>query len=265
LVAEDVPSIQMLLAQILRGGGHSVDIVPDGLEAVRLARQGQFDLVLMDVQMPNMDGLAATAAIRELPHKRPLPIVAMTARRIPGDREKCLAAGMDFFLAKPIDGPKLLVLIDELTSYSPASEKRTTMNSEDSSSSELQRAGSQRKTQGQADPGPTSSIFDIQGTLKRLGGDRALLTELVKLYREDSPQLLGRLIAGAEAKDCNQVQRAAHSLRGLASNFGAAEVIQPLQQLEDLAIQGKCDEFLPLIHRMEQAKARLDEALEPYC
>jgi CheY-like chemotaxis protein len=115
LIAEDVPTNQMLLLNILKAGGHSVDLARDGVEAVELAREFEFDLVLMDVQMPRMDGLQATAAIRKLNRDHPLLIVAMTARRAAGDRETCLAAGMDVFLAKPINGPKLLELINQLT------------------------------------------------------------------------------------------------------------------------------------------------------
>src|SRR5215471_1385311 len=117
LLVEDLLASQVLLSRILSDEGHNVRIAQDGIEAVQQAQAEDFDLVLMDVQMPRMDGLQATAAIRELARESSLPIIAMTARRIAGDRERCLAAGVDAFLTKPIDRAELLELIDGLTNH----------------------------------------------------------------------------------------------------------------------------------------------------
>jgi CheY-like chemotaxis protein len=121
LLAEDNPVNQRVVTGILEKRGHDVVAVRDGNEAVRAAQGGRFDIILMDVQMPEMDGLEATVLIRESEHAvgSYTPIVALTARAMKGDRECCLAAGMDGYLSKPIQPRELLKTIDEL--MAPAS------------------------------------------------------------------------------------------------------------------------------------------------
>jgi len=113
LLAEDVPANQMLVRYVLQQRGHSIEIAANGREAIeRVAGEG-FDVVLMDVQMPDMDGLQATAAIRALPGRETLPIIALTAHAMTGDRERFLAAGMDAYLAKPLDVRKLVEIVEK--------------------------------------------------------------------------------------------------------------------------------------------------------
>jgi CheY-like chemotaxis protein len=114
LLAEDTPANQKLVVRLLNKRGHVVEVAHNGQEAVQLARQGTFDAVLMDVQMPVMDGFQATAAIRaqQAPNQRRLPIIAMTAHAMKGDQERCLEAGMDAYLAKPIDGRELIETLE---------------------------------------------------------------------------------------------------------------------------------------------------------
>ena len=111
LVVEDVQANQMLLQYALEKAGHEVNIAADGRRALELAADANFDLVLMDVQLPEMDGYQATAALRDLPGHAQTPIVALTAHAMPGDRERCLAAGMDDYLAKPIDLRELAAVL----------------------------------------------------------------------------------------------------------------------------------------------------------
>jgi CheY-like chemotaxis protein len=114
LLVEDTPANQRLIQRILEKRGHAVEVAANGREAVELVRQKDFDLVLMDVQMPVMDGLQATIAIRTLPEKGQIPIVAMTAHAMKGDLERCLAAGMDDYLSKPVNSRALIDLIERL-------------------------------------------------------------------------------------------------------------------------------------------------------
>src|SRR5205807_1384558 len=120
LLAEDNPVNQRLAVRLLEKQGHEVRVVDDGVAAVEAVRQGCFDLVLMDVQMPRLGGLEATRAIREWEAKQPgrgrLPIVAMTAHAMKGDREHCLAAGMDGYVAKPIQTRQLVEALQEALS-----------------------------------------------------------------------------------------------------------------------------------------------------
>ena len=115
LLAEDTPDHQGIVAYILGGRGHTVDIASDGHQAIRMARESCYDVILMDVKMPVMDGLEATKAIRagESGNRR-VPIIALTAYAMKGDRERCLAAGMDDYLPKPIKGREMIALVENL-------------------------------------------------------------------------------------------------------------------------------------------------------
>jgi signal transduction histidine kinase len=112
LLAEDVAANQMLVRHALQKRGHAVEVANDGLEAVERATKGQFDVILMDVQMPGLDGFQATSAIRMLPAYASTPIIALTAHAMPGDQERCLAAGMNGYLAKPLDLPLLIQTVE---------------------------------------------------------------------------------------------------------------------------------------------------------
>ena len=114
LVAEDTPTNQKLISHVLQKRGHHIDIAATGEEAVAAVVKRQYDVILMDVQMPKMDGLQATAAIRALPGRERVPIIALTAHAMSGDRQRCLDAGMDHYLPKPLDIRKLLEVVEEL-------------------------------------------------------------------------------------------------------------------------------------------------------
>jgi CheY-like chemotaxis protein len=126
LLAEDTPDHQRIVAYILRGSGHSVDIAEDGPQAIRMAQENCYDLILMDVKMPCMDGLEATKAIRATENGNwRLPIIAITAHAMKGDRERCLAAGMDGYLSKPINGHEMIVLVENLAAAAAAAAAAT--------------------------------------------------------------------------------------------------------------------------------------------
>jgi CheY-like chemotaxis protein len=121
LLVEDTPASQKLVVHVLHKRGHVVATADDGRQALEMLREQHFDLVLMDVQMPVMDGFQAAAAIRAMPETRKsrVPVVAITAHAMQGDRERCLAAGMDGYIAKPINTRKLVELVERLA-HSPA-------------------------------------------------------------------------------------------------------------------------------------------------
>ena len=121
LLVEDNPANQKLATYILQDRGHIVEIAGDGREAICLTEQNRYDVILMDVQMPGMDGLEATAAIRKREDGGSrVPIIAMTAHAMKGDRERCLAAGMDGYLSKPIDAHEMIALVETLAAGSPS-------------------------------------------------------------------------------------------------------------------------------------------------
>ena len=121
LLAEDVPDHQNLVAYILRGRGHTVDIAGDGQQTLCMAQQARYDVVLMDVEMPGMDGLETTTAIRAWENgNRRVPIIALTADAMTGDRKRCLAAGMDAYLSKPINQHEMISLVETLAGNTAA-------------------------------------------------------------------------------------------------------------------------------------------------
>ncbi|HEY6448334.1 MAG TPA: response regulator [Acidobacteriaceae bacterium] len=208
LLAEDNPVNQTLAMRILERLGHRVEVVNNGRDAVERSQAEDFDLVLMDVQMPEMDGLEATAAIRaaEAGTGKHVQIVAMTAHAMKGDREKCLSAGMDGYLSKPI---------------------RT---------EELRKAVSEVEKSRNADRSPGQDSFQAIGQLELLldsvMGDRALLAEMAELWLADSMKQEKQISEGFESNDAVMVQRAAHALKGSVGTFQARAAQEAAAQME---------------------------------
>ena len=211
LLAEDNPVNQRLAAGLLEKQGHRVTVVGDGAAAVRAVRDGTFDMVLMDVQMPQMSGLEATAAIRALETGtgRHVPILAMTARAMKGDREECLKAGMDDYLAKPVQSWQLYQAIAALRGSPPP-------------------ASPQDSAAKTTEP----RLFDPQPFLHRLNGDHSLLREMIDIFESSGPELLGQLRSALDAGDAAGIRRATHTLKGSVCNFGAEDVVQILVSME---------------------------------
>jgi signal transduction histidine kinase/DNA-binding response OmpR family regulator len=208
LLAEDNPVNQTLARRILEKLGHKVQVVNNGREALGRSQAEEFDLILMDVQMPEMDGLEATTAIRdaEAATGKHVPIVAMTAHAMKGDREKCLSAGMDGYLSKPIR-------IDELKKA--MSEVKKTRNMGQSSEQNSFRA-----------------IGQLELLLDSVMGDRALLTEMAELWLADSAKQESQIRNGLASGDAIMVQRAAHALKGSVGTFQASAAQDAANQLE---------------------------------
>jgi len=218
LVAEDNAVNQRFLQRLLERMGHLTTLAADGCQAVQFYESGNFDLVFMDVQMPEMDGYAATAAIRELERGsgRHIPIIAMTAYALKGDREKCLAAGMDDYLSKPAR----LAEIEEAI-------HRVTEQGEGSLGVTLDRAI------------PASAVWDRAAALDRLGGDESLLNELIEVFFNDYPVLAARLTEALAKGDLASLREPAHTLKGslgvlgLQETAGLAQAIESASQVED--------------------------------
>ena len=217
LLAEDNPVNQRLALRLLEKLCHRATLVDSGVAALEYATSVRYDAVLMDVQMPGLDGLAATRHIRvwELgkeqgrepgrePGRKPrrLPIIAMTARAMAGDRERCLEAGMDDYLSKPIS---LARLRDALANC----------------------VANQADQCGVEDPlgGGGLSVLDWQAALLRLDGDEDLLRELAALFLQDGPLLWREVVDALAVQDRERAARAVHNLKGVLMNFGAARAI----------------------------------------
>jgi CheY-like chemotaxis protein len=214
LLTEDNLVNQTLAIRLLEKHGHTVVAANNGREALAAMEQERFDIVLMDVQMPEMDGLEATAHIREQEQQTGghIPIIAMTAHAMKGDRERCLEAGMDAYLSKPIQAAEFLKLVADMAPvatspmHSPAN-------------------------------GSSAETFDQAEAMGRVEGDKELLAELVELFAGDCPRLLAEIRQAIERDEGLSLSRAAHALKGAASNFGAKAVVAMSLQLEEMGRQ----------------------------
>ena len=241
LVAEDNPVLQTLARRMLEKPGHEVVTVGSGREAVEALGAGHFDLVMMDVQMPGMDGLEATVAIRERERSTGgrVPIIALTAHTLTGDRDRCLAAGMDAYVSKPLKADELFGTIESLTSASPAPA----------------RAGD--------DPGaPAPVVLDRGAMLEHVDGDRMLLAEIVKVYQVDGPRRLEELRGALERQDAPLAQRAAHSLKGVLATLGGRAASEAAARIEHLAAGGDLAGAAGGLAALESEIGRLAPELE---
>ena len=242
LLAEDNHVNQMLATKLLEKRGYQVTVVGDGLKAVRAFESGEFDLILMDVQMPEMDGLAAAGAIRLRERKtgEHIPIIAMTAHAMKGDRDNCLEAGMDEYIAKPIRASELYTTIDRLVSGQAAGRSR------DAAAIEIK-----------AD----DSGFDFIAALDSIDGDKGLFEELMGLFLEDYPQRLEEIEAALEKGDSDATERAAHTLKGAAGSLGLSRIQKRALQLEE---QGRASDLVQAGKTLESLRAEL-EKLNLFC
>ena len=201
LVEDSVPNQKVALA-ILQSHGHTVVVANDGQEAVGLFSAQEFDAILMDIQMPSMDGFTCTAAIRstEAGTDRHIPIVAMTAHALAGDREKCLAAGMDDYVSKPIRREELFRALGAAIT-------------------------------------PQRGLVDFSGVLSQLNNDREALREIVRAYVDETRENLERLPAEIASGAWGEVRRLAHTVKGAMRMFraeGALDLAQQLEQIHEL-------------------------------
>ena len=217
LLAEDNLVNQQVAVAMLLKRGHTVDAVGNGREAVEAVRRRAYDVVLMDVQMPEMDGFQATAAIRALPQGKDLPIVALTAHALSGERETCLARGMTGYLAKPFKGHELFALIE---------------------------GGADRARAGQAaEAGPAAVPVDLEAfrsTLREAGAEEAV-DSILDTFARQSPERMAVLVAALTSRVAPDVARAAHALRGAAGTIGAHGLAGLLGRMETAAREGDVD------------------------
>ncbi len=225
LLAEDNPVNQKLTIRMLEKRGHRVDLAENGRIAVEMVEKTIYDLVLMDVMMPEMDGLEATAAIREREQQtgRHIPIVALTANAMKGDRERCLESGMDRYLSKPI---RPADLYDAVEAFFPEAE-----------ASESVAAAAP----AMADPTGETDVFDRGVMLERLGDDEELLQEILELFVMDAPSQLEGLCSAIQTGEIELLTRHAHTLKGQAANIAATRMRDVSDRMEQQGHAGNLD------------------------
>jgi two-component system, sensor histidine kinase and response regulator len=219
LLVEDNEFNQKVARMKLERKGHVVRLVSSGTEALTALNDGPFDLIITDVQMPDMDGFELTAAVRarEAGTRRRLPVIAMTAHAMRGDRERCLAAGMDRYVAKPINDQELW------------SEIRRAMKP--------QAAPEPAAPPKPRPPAPPASL-DEAAALARVGGNVETLRQLVALFHQDCPTLTADIAAAVRDKNARKLQMAAHTLKGMVAFFAAERATEAALTLERLGAQG---------------------------
>jgi CheY-like chemotaxis protein/HPt (histidine-containing phosphotransfer) domain-containing protein len=228
LVAEDNQINQQVALGILQRLGHHADLAANGLEAVDAVRRLPYDLVLMDCQMPEMDGFEATREIRSREREgQHLTIVAMTANAMLGDRERCLAAGMDDYLSKPVSVDKLAAMLSRWLPGEAAArhDAGAAAPPSDTAASNGQARGNRRQN-GHRSPVNLGQLESITGN------DRAALRRYLELYVSATTPLLAKTAEAVAQRDGAEVRRLGHSLKGGAGNVGAEEMAELAAELE---------------------------------
>ncbi|MFQ5586427.1 MAG: response regulator [Thermodesulfobacteriota bacterium] len=247
LLAEDNPVNQKVATRIIEKRGHTVVVAENGKEALAVLKKQSFDLILMDVQMPEMGGFEATASIREDEKTTGahIPIIALTAHAMKGDREWCLAAGMDGYVSKPLKAEELFEAIGKLC---PSPAETGTAVGDGSVPADVAPEGSE--------------VFDRKAVLDRVEGDKELFKELVELFLKNTPQLMGEIRDAVSRGDASQLEHSAHTLKGSAGNFCAGPAFDAALKLETMGREGKIKEADEAISVLQGEIERLKTALE---
>jgi len=258
LLAEDNPVNQKVAVRMLERLGYRVDVVGDGREAVEALSRAPYGAVLMDVQMPVMDGHEATAEILRRRADAPetggygAPIIAMTANAMQGDREKALDAGMDDYLAKPVKFDELAAVL------------RRWIAPEDPDASPGRGDAGQPPSEGQDDPALDPAVLDELADLQE-DGEPDILAELADLFFEDAPARLAVLRAAWEAGDAETLRQTAHALKGSCGNLGARKMYETARLLEEAGRRGALPADTGLLDRLDaefrQTRAELSALL----
>ena len=233
LVAEDTPANQKLVRHVLGTRGHKIQIVENGRQALERIESQDFDLVLMDVQMPEMDGFQATGAIRKLDDakKAGLPIIAMTAHALRGDQERCLGAGMDGYLSKPVKGEELIEMVERLAVNGEASE---------------------------------AAVFDLDEAVSKCFRRYELFQEMVGFLYCETDSLLKEMHAAIVSGDGTVLANAAHRLKGTVAYLAAEPALAATRSVEDLGRSGDLSAASAALERLALELDRLKEALREH-
>lgn len=249
LLAEDGVVNRKVAVSLLSKRGHEVAAVENGQLAVDAVRTGQFDLILMDVQMPVLDGFAATTAIRQMERDsgRHIPIIAITAHAMKGDRQRCLDAGMDDYVAKPFRPQELFAAVENRvpTELAVSDEADSTVESRDASTTDSD-------TQ-------VATPFDCERALENVGGSDEMLTEMIDLFATEGPKQLADIETAYKTGDSEAVMRTAHTLKGSVALFAADPATDTAKRIESMARDGRLAKFDVAWHEL---KKQVDELLQ---
>jgi CheY-like chemotaxis protein len=241
LLAEDNLTNQKLATRVLEKRNHSVVVANNGREALELLEKDTFDLVLMDMQMPEMDGFEATRRLREKEKStgRRQAVVAMTALAMNGDRERCLAVGMDGYISKPIRPQELDELLDGYIA---------------------------KKTAEMPEPeGEVSGSVDVEQLMDRIDDDRNFLAELVDIFRREYPQNVKAVKTAIDSRNAPELQCAAHALKGALGNLSACDASAMAADLERMGSTVDLTNAQSTLDRLVAELTNVTRALEALC
>ncbi len=284
LLAEDNITNQQVALAMLQNLGLSADAVANGVEALNALENIPYDLVLMDVQMPEMDGIAATKRIRSqeseirsrepesgeissdfqpstfnLQRPRRLPVIALTAHAMRGDRERFMEAGMDDYIAKPVEPARLAEVLEK---WLPVAEDGGRNTGDDAGRSDGRRSDSKKENLVHSENETGPPVFDQADLLRRLGGDEQLATTILRDYIHDTPPRLNSLNKAIHRQDTKTVHELAHLLRGSSATIGAKALAAVGRDLEIAGKNGELTGLAQLLSKMEKEFERLRYMLE---
>ncbi|MBI5638940.1 MAG: response regulator [Nitrospirae bacterium] len=252
LLVEDNEVNQKVTATMLRKAGYSVDIVANGRLALEAVSTYRYDIILMDIQMPEMDGFEATRRIREKEDDSVRStIIAMTAHALKGDRERCIEAGMDDYIAKPVDPQEMFTVIEKWLRSAKGEPPR------DPAISSATEPESSRKEGVQACP--ADMPVDMNAAMRRFDNDMDFYRDMLSKFLEMVPEQIGKLVEAVNSGDSGRIEICAHGIKGAAGNLGALRLCSLAQDMEDRAGEGDMTDMSKWTGEMQSEVARLED------
>jgi len=251
LLVEDNPANQKLATYILQDRGHTVEVAGDGQEAIYLTEQNHYDVILMDVQMPGMNGLEATTAIRRREGGgRRVPIIAMTAHAMRGDRDRCLAAGMDGYLSKPVNAHEMIGLVESLAlGVTPVPQPATAP-----------------PCPAETSPQATAVVFNPDDALAHCFNSQDMVREMIQCFLEEVDNSFPKMRAALEKGDLEEVGRLGHRMKGTVVYLGAQPAKEAALRVERFCKSsgGTASEAEEAINALEHECVALKAALKSH-
>lgn len=251
LVVDDAAANRAFAVSLLDHRGHSWKLAGTGMEAIELFMRYEFDAVMMDLEMPELDGVAATEIIRSLPRGRDVPIIAMTTQTADTDRRRCKIAGMTEFVSKPFSARDMVIILE-----------RAVARVRLARISRLLHVLPERAPMSPTTSPSAAAVVNLGIALARLGNDQQLLRDMAGFYIEDVPQLMGELRSALESSDQELATRSAHSLKGLSSNFEAPFAVGAALAVENAARGGDLQKAAAGVEELDQELGRVIQALK---
>ncbi|HVJ85985.1 MAG TPA: response regulator [Caulifigura sp.] len=251
LVVDDTAGNRAFAVSLLEHRGHSCRLAENGMQAVEIFMRYAFDAVMMDLEMPDVDGVTATEIIRTLPRGADVPIIAMTTQATPADRQRCIAAGMTEFVSKPFSARDMVIILERAVARVRLARV-----------SRLLHVLPESSPMAPVSSPSAAAVVNLGIALARLGNDQQLLRDMAGFYIEDVPLLLGELRTALETGDRELATRSAHSLKGLSANFEASFAVGVALAVETSARNGDLQKAAGGVEELDHEVGRVVEALK---